>query len=233
MIKPGMLQRFVGVSDVIGVYWTLQVELIFYMIIGVLIATGRIDRPRVAAWIAAMVLALAAALSLARFALHIKAPVAPAFGLSVIVTSLLFYHHKHNGLLSARAFLMLVGLVYLFLSGCFCLAYAVDWGYDENPWRFVLCYGLGICLFAGVKVFNFRWWLLTWLGEISYPIYLLHKPIGELVAQAWPSPNGVLSWAPSAVALALLLILASLIHYLVELPCIRLGRNIIAVTGLR
>jgi peptidoglycan/LPS O-acetylase OafA/YrhL len=229
LINMSMLQRFVGVPDVIGVYWTLQVELIFYVVIALLIATAKVNRPAAAAWLTAMALAAAAALSLVRFVLHVKAPVAPAFGLSVILSSLLYYHHRKNGFLSNRAFALLVAAIYLFLAACFFAAYSTDWGYDENPWRFVLCYALGIGLFIAFQAANIRSQFLVWVGQISYPIYLLHKPIGEIVSHLWVKPPGALQWVPAVVALCILVLLASLVHYFVELPCVRLGRRLIGV----
>jgi peptidoglycan/LPS O-acetylase OafA/YrhL len=227
LVNTLMIQRFVGLPDVVGVYWTLQIELIFYAVVAFLIAISALHKPVVTVWLTAAAISAAAVLSIGRFVLHIKTPVAPAFGLSVIFSSMIYYHHKEHAFLSSRAFAAVVVSVYLLLSASFFAAYSSDWGHDENPWRFVICYALGIALFAGFQAMSIQARLLVWLGRISYPLYLLHKPVGELVFGFYGGGLGR-SREPllaSAVALSLVLALAALVHYLVEIPCARLARR--------
>lgn len=45
-----MVQRFTGMPDVVGVYWTLQIEVIFYALIAILMSAGKIADPRASLW---------------------------------------------------------------------------------------------------------------------------------------------------------------------------------------
>lgn len=72
--------------------------------------------------------------------------------------------------------------------------------------------------------------VLTWLGAVSFSLYLLHFPllraIGPLVGVP-PLPSstpGRVAW--TAVFLAALLVASHLLYRLVELPAQRLGRRV-------
>ena len=47
-----MLQKFFGIRDFIGAYWTLQIELIFYFVCAVLFLLQKLDRRREMIWLA-------------------------------------------------------------------------------------------------------------------------------------------------------------------------------------
>lgn len=65
------------------------------------------------------------------------------------------------------------------------------------------------------------------MGEISYPLYLLHKPLGEFLPGFARRLGVERSWVASAVTLLTVIGLASLVHYLVEIPCVRFGRRLL------
>ncbi|WP_114238893.1 acyltransferase [Dyella sp. C9] len=216
-----MAQRFVGMPDVVGVYWTLQVELMFYALIAILIAFGKIYRPKVIGWTLAGACVLALTVSLPRALLDMKSPVAPVFGLVVMLTSFAFYLHKNGGFLTTGQMRHVVLGVFALLCGCFFLAYAKDWGYRETPLRFVISYAIGALIFSGFMKFNVSSSVLRWLGGISYPLYLIHVPVREAVSRA--IPNELLA---GMVSLLAVLLLSDVIHRTVELPAVKAGKAI-------
>jgi peptidoglycan/LPS O-acetylase OafA/YrhL len=68
---------------------------------------------------------------------------------------------------------------------------------------------------------------LAFLGQISYPLYLVHVVLGFQVirfgiAQGWSTLHGVIAAGIVTVAAAIVL------HYLVELPGERWSRSLLA-----
>ncbi|HEY8968794.1 MAG TPA: acyltransferase family protein, partial [Puia sp.] len=75
---------------------------------------------------------------------------------------------------------------------------------------------------------------LVYIGKISYGIYLVHYVLVSAMGDYWESdilplfPNAPVALAVSAVVcFALTILLASIVHYWVELPFIRLGKRVV------
>ncbi|MPT47701.1 MAG: acyltransferase [Sphingobium sp.] len=58
---------------------------------------------------------------------------------------------------------------------------------------------------------------LLWLGQISYPLYLVHENIG-FVIMLKSGEAGLNHWLGFALAISVAMLLAALMHYYVELP---------------
>lgn len=220
-----MAQRFMGVHDVVGVYWTLQIEIIFYAVIAVLMLTGKVADPRASLWCLLGLCVLSILLAIPRAVLSVKTPVAPAFSLVVMFASFVFYHHRHAGFLSSAQFGCLLAGVSAVMAVCFLLAYHQDWGFGETPLRFVLGYAVGVGLFMAFVRFDVNVPALCWLGSISYPLYLIHVPVREIIMGLMPSLGEISSallGIPATIALAVLM------HRGVELPFNRLGKRWVA-----
>ncbi|HZP98772.1 MAG TPA: acyltransferase [Reyranella sp.] len=89
-------------------------------------------------------------------------------------------------------------------------------GYIYLP--LAICFTLLVWWASGKRVARwFTWRPLVFLGQISYPLYLLHVVLGfEIirigVAHGWSTPQGVLA------AVTASLVVATLFHYLIERP---------------
>jgi len=218
-----MTQRFMGVHDMVGVYWTLQIEIMFYVLIAVLMSTGRLADPRAGLWCLFGLCALSVLMAIPRAVLSLKTPVAPAFSLVVMFASFVFYHHRHAGFLSKRQWSCILSGVGAVMVGCFVLAYRKDWGFGETPLRFVVGYAVGVGLFIAFMRFNIKVSVLRWLGGISYPLYLIHVPVREIIV-GWLPSLGEISSAllgiPATIGLAVIM------HRGVEVPFNRMGRRL-------
>lgn len=79
---------------------------------------------------------------------------------------------------------------------------------------------------------NRRWpRVLTWLGKISYSVYLVHLPILWLTDWAvrkyfYVPDTGWRSYEPKVAMLALVFVIAPLSHRFLELPGQRLGKRV-------
>ena len=219
-----MIQRFFGVDNVIGVYWTLQVEFLFYVIVAVTIFSGRFDRVWLVATLAIGSALLAAVFGYIRFHLHIKAPMAAPTGLAFIFVGNLRSLVERRKL-APRPFLIIAGAAGALVVAAVLLGFNQNWGFNERPGRFLVSYGLATLVFMGgfhVRRLQFR--TTAFLGLISYPIYLIHQPLLELTTRLFPTIDPVLL---PLVAIGAAILLAYALHHLVEMPAVRLGRALL------
>jgi len=209
-INLTMLQGFVYVPSVDGAYWSLTVELAFYICMWALWRAGLLGRIETvligwitlrlvwwlvpwAPWLVSKVLLLD---YIAFFAIGISAyrvrqgtrrwieqlPVLAA-GLAVTVIIDGFQD----------------GAVYLGALAIFAALIAGKTGFLNAP-------------------------VLVWLGALSYPLYLVHQNIGYSVIAALESA-GLPAWAATVLAIAVALGLAQLVHDFIEAPSLRILRG--------
>jgi len=123
------------------------------------------------------------------------------------------------------------GTFYGLVSGLFAavvLTWAVSYARfpsDTTPLqlaRFACLWGPAFALFLGLLEARHRRMprAACWLGERSYPIYLLHPFVIVLIPKGWPA------WAFVPCLVVSTLLLAALVHRLVEVPGIALGRRL-------
>jgi peptidoglycan/LPS O-acetylase OafA/YrhL len=215
LLNLTMLQSFLGVPDIDGVYWTLGIELLFYLLVGLLIAFK---------WFKHLPLVLTAWLAYCAF-------VGPAV-VGSPVTFILFPRHAPffiAGMLfcllqtSQEARWKLVGLLLL----AYALALrAVRAGVEDTvqvlhqPFSLLVACLLVTAFFAAFWLVGQGWlrlgprpWL-SWAGALTYPLYLLHQNIGYVVFQyAGGHVNKEVLLASLLLALGGL---SYLIHVLVE-----------------
>ena len=224
LINTTMIQRFVGVENVIGVYWTLQIELIFYGIITLTILARRFNQLWLIASLAIGFAVLAVLLGYMRFHFHVRTPIAVPIGLAVIFTGNI-RSIVDTGQATARVFYAVALCVASLLVVSFFLGYSWSWGFDENPQRFVISYVAASVVFFGFYMLRDRpFAIMSALGVISYPVYLIHLPVLDLVMR-WLV--GVDQRVVLAVATVAVIALSWLLHVAVEKPCVQLGRALL------
>jgi peptidoglycan/LPS O-acetylase OafA/YrhL len=208
-----MLQQFVGVKNVLGVFWTLQIELIFYFLISLMLLAKVIHdvkKVRIAFYIS---LACALAFSLLRFLFDIKLPVALPIALSLMffATDLRFSRLKAEPVSRSRVLALMAMLV---------VACQFAYGSDDNPYRYMLAYFLAIGLFIFFEKCSAVPGYLVFFGSISYSFYLMHPIVLHFFH--------VESYTVLSTALAFLLTVgvSTLSWWFVEKPFQRLGRDI-------
>lgn len=214
-----MFQRFFGIPDVLGVYWTLQIELLFYAICAFLLWRGILRSPRVAATGLAISLLLALALAYYRHATGMKAPVAIPMSLAVMFWGGIV--REGIGTRSKAATFATAILLAALLPVCI-LGYDTPDDLLGGP-RYIFTYATGIVLFR-IWSAHPGWHnrVLGHLGKISFSIYLLH-PIAMGLDRWFPGWN---PWLTTAAVLASTIAGAELVYRFVELPCIELGRRV-------
>jgi peptidoglycan/LPS O-acetylase OafA/YrhL len=191
LINLSMLQEFIHVPAVDGVYWTLTIELRFYFWMLMLWLLGALRRPQwfVLPWLA---------LSLVRHALPPVLNTAllleyfPLFGCGVAVYLL---HRQQWRAPWAWGMVLAAMAVGGLNNACLMLVFAA-------------------CVRYQPRLLHTR--ALVWLGAVSYPLYLVHQNIGYVIIRA--GGGGAVG---VALAVAAALLLAWLIHLRVEQPALR------------
>ncbi|MFE0509107.1 acyltransferase family protein [Streptomyces sp. NPDC058964] len=217
-----MLQEALGVEHVDGVYWTLFVELRFYLLFAVVTWWGLTYRRVLlfcCVWAAASALWAGAPVND-----PLRLLIMPDNSWYFIAGIALYLMHRF------RPNLMLAGVVLL----CFCssLPFALStWrntgtymGHTVPSWPVIVIvaasFGI-VALVATTKLSRISWRWPAGAGALTYPLYLLHQVIGrELFGLLSPhAPPGALL----ALVVAAMLVLAWLVHRYVERP---LGRRL-------
>jgi peptidoglycan/LPS O-acetylase OafA/YrhL len=207
-----MLQGYLGQPDLIGVYWTLQIEITFYFMCGLLYWCRLLGRRK-----ALIVLFLLVALicAVARWQMEKKLPVAMFIALVLMFTADTM-RHRDSG------WQKYWWGVFLGIVPICCLAYG------EYATRYAVSY------FAALVIFRLCWHYGSWRGfshpifgflsAISYSLYLLHMPIGNNLMQLglqhhWPF------WLASSLGLGTTLLVAYSVYHWVEAPCMAWARG--------
>ncbi len=189
-INATMFQRFVGVPDASGVYWTLQIELVFYLSCVLLKVGGVLNRR----WLPAVAIAVfgLAAIGLAaiRFKTGAKLPVAVALALQLMFFGYQWRLWALQDKTLVRLVLFGIVLIAITLVAACPLAYSRDYGFGDSWSRYMVSYFAAVTIFCVVSLGN--WWQSSvgFLGRISYSFYLVHAIVVAVVVE-WMLPAGV------------------------------------------
>ncbi|PVY78729.1 peptidoglycan/LPS O-acetylase OafA/YrhL [Cupriavidus alkaliphilus] len=224
-----MMPEWLGALPAEGLYWTLQIEMVFYAICAILFW---MDWLRNADRLFQVCFTFFIGYALLRD---------KAYAINLAHLSIMFFGALCRQLVSMndgigrRRLLRAIGL-YASLWLIFIPAYgvvAIMLGkYDYSVSRFFLAYGIGILLFLLVLALpNLNAACLVWLGRISYSIYLLHPIV--LFSLYWIIGRGYVPWMQAlnlgvyvALCALITIVLAAVNFYLVEEPARRLGQRI-------
>lgn len=206
IINLTMLQYWLQRPTVDGVYWTLAVELAFYAFVSVLHLTGLLKR--VETWVGIWLVLIFAVQLAVRSGINISPMIRMTLMLEhghFFFAGVLFYRIKDDGFSLLR---------WLLLAACIGAAYYV------RDLAHALALVAASMLFLAFITGHLRWIAmrpLLFLGEISYPLYLLHQYIGyALIARLQKAGFTSEIWLLVPVVVSVLL--ATAVNVLVEKP---------------
>jgi peptidoglycan/LPS O-acetylase OafA/YrhL len=217
LANASMLQMLVGSPHALGLYWTLGLEMVFYLAVSVLFLLGWHQRSAVLSLAASGGCLAAAALS---GPLGISAPLG-AFCLATMFTGTVV-HRWHTGTLGLPAVAGCVGAV-LVSGGVLLAAHTATAPASEPRFAAMLAAWLAAYAVFGAGVALRHRTPPAWLrrlGTISFSVYLMQA----LVLAAVPAlPSRYLT---AVLWVAATITLSELTFRVVERPAVRLGRSL-------
>jgi peptidoglycan/LPS O-acetylase OafA/YrhL len=235
-----MLQQFFGIENVLGIYWTLQIELIFYALCVGLFIIGLLQKTKFIFSTSVIFLAFALVLAAVRFYSGMKLPVVVPLSLAVMFWGMIRRQADDGEDVAIRADVALLVIFAVVIPLVSFLAYNRDYGYNETWYRYTISYGVAIAFFALCSSrARIDFLGMRHLGRISYSVYLF-GPIAEQIVLLSLLPRlGMRQGAHLyiGVTMVLAVAMAAIIYRFVEAPSITFGRRvgdrISARTGLR
>ncbi|AXK35727.1 acyltransferase [Streptomyces armeniacus] len=220
LVNLTMLQEPVGSDRVLGVCWTLWVEMRFYLLFALFVVIPGATRQRVvffcAGWTMAGVLAQASGWE------PLKLAVMPEYAPFFIGGVGLYLVHRFGHDATAWAIVIsswLLGQHYA-VAGLWRPAADAGFAYRSSL-GIIAVVTVGYVLVAAIALGRFQWANWRWLtvaGALTYPFYLVHEHLGWVAVRFLHRHFGLPSWAVLPLTVIGLLILAWLLHRLVEQP---------------
>lgn len=209
-----MLQEFVGVEDFDDVYWSLAVEIAFYLDMAILFSLGLLRRPEpvAALWLGAALIWPGVDTPTVIMAPWFLRPLVLSWA-PFFVIGMMFQLIASQGATRPRMALIAAAI-------------------GVETWTHGVADGAVALLLAGIVAAALLGWLrflvspvTLWLGAISYPLYVSHRNIGYLSLRylhqiGWPNAGTLLATIPAV------LILATLLCRFVERPAISALRRL-------
>jgi peptidoglycan/LPS O-acetylase OafA/YrhL len=228
VVNLTMFQEFVGFQNLDLVFWSLTVELAFYVTMGLLFAAGLLPRLEL---VAAIWLALGCLWSILTQYLGIPLPAALPRLLILryvpfFVAGIVFYGIVRRGPTPARLALLLAALAAGgLIDGIWdAVVPAVEWA-DVGRRLGVAAILFGVFALAVSGRLRFTIAPVTlWLGGISYSLYLIHYNLGHSTLVRLHD-LGAPVWLGFLLALAGALLLATALTHAVERPAMRALRR--------
>lgn len=237
-----MLQTYLGFQHVVGLYWTLQTELVFYFAAAGLFAVQWLRRADrivlcICVFVAVFVLVQGGQKLLA-FDVAKEHGYAP-FLLAVMLSGTLLRLSTEGAHTSGlRRYYVPIALLAVFGIPAGVLTLGL-FGIEvvKGPITFGASHLLGLCLFGAGLVWSRPPKVAVWLGTVSYSLYLFHPLVIQLLRLAVESTlddtGGVPFGLVVCVAFGLSVLFAWVIYTVVERPSIELGRIVTRKLSVR
>jgi peptidoglycan/LPS O-acetylase OafA/YrhL len=199
-----MVQSAYGVTNLVPAYWTLFVELTFYLLFG-LVAIGGVNYRRMVTFCVLWSVASIAAASSHNPVLNMI--INPSYSPYFVAGIAFFLIYKFGSNLLLWAIVAYSWLI------------SVNQPHTNPPPQVVILISSFFVIMAVVathRLDRIRWRWLTVAGALTYPLYLIHQDIGFTVISYLR--NSVPPLALAGLTYVAMLVAAWLIHRLVERP---------------
>lgn len=223
-----MVQAALGFDDVIGLYWTLFIELVFYGLCLALFISGKLYDQTFRARCSLAFLLMALAMAVVRAMSERKLPVALPLALSLMFFGSIWRQWllaEHSKQLTRNLKMLLIAFAVLLPPTLF-MAYNKDMGNGETWGRYCFTYAMAISSFLLLtRSVRLDHPALVWLGAVSYSLYLLHPSVAML--SEWLLSNtGAGALVVAVFATLLTLGVAHVCFHCIESPFIQLGKRL-------
>ena len=230
-----MLQTLFGEPHIQGLYWTLQAELAFYVLCGLVLATGIPNRPITYLFASLISLGVFMIVSLLNFKFRLFANLANEVLIIPYALAIMFCGTLLRTILDPTESygtkkLLLIGPLAVFgLPLMIFLLHIIGIDLVDSPVRFSSSHFIGL----GIFIVGYIWIktnnsFLLWLGTISYSIYLFHPvaiKLVQVIRRNFQTADITSDYVGFYIGVVFLLsiFIASIIYLLVEKPSMNLG----------
>jgi peptidoglycan/LPS O-acetylase OafA/YrhL len=215
-----MIPKCLGAKEVDGVYWSLLYEFFFYVFMAFIIQIKKVNQLFV--WILPWLLLCFIRMY---FNIHIlSGPLTYILNYGCyFIAVIMFYQLKFVNRKDYRYHLIIIATL------------GISWLAVKTPTEAVLnCIFYGIFyLFTYDLLDNLKTKALVFLGQISFPLYLVHQDIGYIILNYFHRINPSISIFILLVPIAISIIVASLIHLYVEVPATKWFRKFLDVATIK
>ena len=181
IINATMFQQFVGVENIIGAFWTLQIDWIFYIICLILVSLKIFENKKFINLSYYGLLALSLCMAILRFYTEKNFPVAIGILLSVTFLGLMLKRNETDDKDQKYNLRINIMLFFIVLFPTVMFSYTNKFVDMQVGFRYYITYLLAfIIFFIGKKIVT-RKTIFSNLGKYSYSLYLLHPTIGFFV----------------------------------------------------
>ena len=230
LVNLTLLQYWLDIPSAMGLYWTLVLEVVFYLCCAVLIFARSMENYQRIATLATVLVAI-----------HIAAVVSVRMGNlgGAFLASLWFFQLGimfwgtlfrawYDGRLQSVFPLTCAWIILAFIAVIYPAYFLLVLKFESY---YYLPYALAIGIFVlGTTAMKIRFSPLVWIGRISYSIYLLHPVVFNSMLWLVMKTNPNSFWRTRHVATyvivntAITIVLASFAYRWVEKPAIEMGR---------
>ncbi len=219
LVNLTMLQQFVNVPNILGVFWTLQIELLFYVAVTGLLITGKLHDRRTIAFCYAACCIGAFLLAVLRWHTGHKLPLALLIALAMMFLATHIRMRRLEGKPGDTA--MIISFLVMLVPTCL-LGYTGRVDPQDDSMRWIVAYTLALALFLAFERARSAPRPLVLLGAISYSLYLLGSIAIFICHYRMPTHP----WIAMAYALPLAILASSASFVLIERPTHELGRKL-------
>jgi len=222
LINLTMLGGFFNIKEIDGVYWTLYVEIKFYLLVFLIVLAGQIDKSKIllGLWL------IPALLTTTPLIRYIPAFIIPDSAPFFIAGALFFLLYK-EGPCPYKLFMLFASFAGSLLTAAL-KAEGKAWHHRITFDFSVISLVLGVFfivffLLASRLSAHFSSPCWNYLGTLTYPLYSIHHTVGFIIfMRLYPGVNPhLLMWG----TVALMLVIAHLVHTKVERICARPLKN--------
>jgi len=212
-----MFQHYFGIQDLDGPYWSLIIELLFYIFI--IIIFKKIDKIvliGLAVLVFILLIYILPGTALWPYYLQIRAAIPLLNHFALFFAGILFYKLMKENDYKLVYYLLLVGLYFYHINGQSHDSIFID--YDRYSLT-ILSYFILFTLFVNNKLSFIVSKTTIFLGKISFALYLVHQYIGRNVLINLMVEKWCFNYV-GALLIALIIVvgLATAITYYIEIP---------------
>ena len=181
IINATMFQQFVGVENIVGAFWTLQIDWIFYIICLILVTLKMFEKNKYINLTYYGFLLLSLVMGILRFYTEKNFPIAIGILISLTFLGLMIKRNEDDDNKEKYNIKLKIFLFLVVLFPTVMLSYTNKFVNLKVGFRYFNTYVVAIIMFLVGKKLIKNKNIFSKLGRYSYSLYLLHPSIGFFI----------------------------------------------------